>query len=354
MKKTLPPRPHLDHLKGQAKSLLDEFKAGKPEAIAAISKHLPAAQDKTVKAIKQMKLRLADAQSAVARQNGFASWPHLMRHVEQLRALEGRWDFVSLEVDGTKMPAEMLKHSCILIDGDRFRTESPEAIYEGVINIDVEAEPNAIDIEFIAGPEAGNTNYGICRLQGDQLEICLDMNGKPRPTVFATSAGSGQAYEVLRRTSHSRPENVTGGTPVQRQPPPPAQECIGFDYVESPTLSRLQGEWSAVRLIRDGQEVPSAMLPTGRRSAVKNELKIMFGGQMILHTLVKIDESKEPMQVDYYHLSGMAKGALQCGIMKWEGEEVCFNTAFPGQPRPADFTCPAGSGQVFSQWRRKK
>ena len=45
----------------------------------------------------------------------------------------------------------------MLIDGDRFRTESPEATYEGVFNIDVEADPHDIDIEFVEGPEAGNT-----------------------------------------------------------------------------------------------------------------------------------------------------------------------------------------------------
>jgi hypothetical protein len=96
------------------------------------------------------------------------------------------------------------------------------------------------------------------------------------------------------------------------------------------------------------------MLATGHRSAQRNELKITFGGQMILHALVRIDESKAPMQVDYYHLSGMMKGTTQAGIMKWEGEEACFNMGGPDQPRPVDFSCPAGSGQVFSQWRRKK
>jgi len=82
------------------------------------------------------------------RQTGFASWPALSRHVQQLRDLEGEWRFVSLEVDGAQMPAEMLSHSRVLIDGDRFRTESPEAIYEGMFTIDVEATPPQIDMEF--------------------------------------------------------------------------------------------------------------------------------------------------------------------------------------------------------------
>ena len=43
----------------------------------------------------------------------------------------------------------------MMIDGDRFRMESPEATYEGIFTIDVEADPAQIDIEFVEGPEAG-------------------------------------------------------------------------------------------------------------------------------------------------------------------------------------------------------
>src|SRR5436853_614200 len=74
------------------------------------------------------------------------------------------------------------------IDGDRFRMESPEGTYEGVFTIDVEAEPHGIDIEFVEGPEAGNSNFGVFRLAGtDGLEICLDMSGKGRPAGFRTT-----------------------------------------------------------------------------------------------------------------------------------------------------------------------
>ena len=68
----------------------------------------------------------------------------------------------------------MTANSRILIDGDRFRTESPEATYEGVFNINVEAQPHEIDIEFIVGPEAGEFEFRklpscISRL----FELCL-------------------------------------------------------------------------------------------------------------------------------------------------------------------------------------
>src|SRR6185437_12583507 len=160
-------------------------------------------------------------------------------HVDQLRSLEGIWSFARLEIDGTAMPAGVSEASRILIDGDRFRTESPEATYEGIFNINVEADPHEIDIEFVAGPEAGNTNFGIFRLEKDDLEICLDLSGKPRPKTFSTKPGSGHAYEVLKRSSHGRPEDVKGGTAPAAKTPSPAANVADFAFVDSPTAKRL-------------------------------------------------------------------------------------------------------------------
>ena len=190
MANALPARPHLDHLRRQAKTLLAAVKSGDAQAIATLREFLPSAQGMSDAAILAAGFRLADAQSAVARQSGFASWPSLSRHVEQLRSLEGEWSFASLEVDGAAMPVTGMAK--LLIDGDRFRMESPGATYEGVFNIEVEAEPHHIDIEFIEGPEAGNWNYGIFRLHGDQLEICPTCRGSPRRPHFAPRVAAGR------------------------------------------------------------------------------------------------------------------------------------------------------------------
>jgi uncharacterized protein (TIGR03067 family) len=352
--KNLPPRPNLDHLRRQAKNLLNGLANGEAGAVTTIREHLPAAQDLSAKQVLQTRFRLADAQWAIARASGFASWPQLSRHVELLRALEGTWEFDSLVVDGQAMPANTLGVSKLLIDGDRFRTESPEAKYEGIFNINVEEQPHEIDIEFIEGPEAGNWNYGIFRLDGNRLEMCLDLNGQPRPTAFRAARGSGHAYETLRRASHARPDEVTGGSRTAKPPMTAALNEAEFEFVPSPTLSRLEGEWAAVRLIRDGENMPSMVLKTGRRSATKNESKILFGGQLIIQAKIKIDETHDPMHVDYCNIGGMTKGTLQLGILKWIGDEACFCMAAPGQPRPEDFECPAGSGRTLSQWRRER
>src|SRR5258708_37371173 len=139
----LPSRPNVEHLRSQAKKLLVSLKKRNKLGRAA---------------------KLADAQLSIARENGFKSWPALARHVEQLRLLEGEWRFVGLQVDGSDMPEPMYGQSRILMDGDRFRMESPEANYDGVLTIETSTEPMRIDIEFLEGPEAGNWSFGIFEL----------------------------------------------------------------------------------------------------------------------------------------------------------------------------------------------
>jgi len=73
--KALPSRPNYDQYRKQAKELLRAAKAGSPEALARFAK-FPRQ--------KSANLTLADAQWAIAREHGFASWSRFVRHIESL------------------------------------------------------------------------------------------------------------------------------------------------------------------------------------------------------------------------------------------------------------------------------
>lgn len=328
MAKTLHARPNLEHLKKQAKALV-------------------AKRGETFK--------LADAQMEIARAAGFKSWPKLARHVEQLRALEGAWEFVSLEVDGAAMPGAASAGSRILMDGDRFRMESPEASYDGRFDIDVETEPATIDIEFVEGPEAGNTALGIFELDGDQLAICLGLVGSDRPKAFKTKKGSGHALERLRRASAARPANVTGGKaqPRASEPAAAAIDPKTFDVAMTPLLRKMEGEWAPTALVRDGEPMNEQWLAFGSRTTTGNDVKVVFGGQTMVHAKIRVDESTTPVAIDYLGLAGGSKGKVSRGILDWVGDELRVNMASPGKPRPTDFAAERGSGRTLSQWRRK-
>ena len=77
----LPPRPNLEQLKKQAKSLLDAAKARNSEALSRFAA-LPSLAAKTLDRIGDSELALHDAQSVIAREHGFASWNALREEVE--------------------------------------------------------------------------------------------------------------------------------------------------------------------------------------------------------------------------------------------------------------------------------
>jgi hypothetical protein len=77
----LPARPNLEQLKKQAKSLLDAAKAREPDALQRFA-ILPSLSGKSLDQIGAADLALHDAQSAVAREHGFASWNALREEIE--------------------------------------------------------------------------------------------------------------------------------------------------------------------------------------------------------------------------------------------------------------------------------
>ncbi len=76
MASTLPPRPHIDHLRRQARELLRALRAAEPDARARAAPY-------RVDAGKDRAPQLAAAQLVIAREYGFASWPRLVEEVER-------------------------------------------------------------------------------------------------------------------------------------------------------------------------------------------------------------------------------------------------------------------------------
>src|SRR5215831_17506097 len=77
----LPARPHLDVPRRQARALLAQWRAGKPEAIDRIRSVHPAYAAADAGAVAAAAFKLADAQLVVAREYNFASWAQLKQRI---------------------------------------------------------------------------------------------------------------------------------------------------------------------------------------------------------------------------------------------------------------------------------
>ena len=76
MSRILPIRPDMQHLKNEAKALLKAHRAGDRSACGVL-RHLPRLAGKDDAAVLAAEVKLAEAQYALAREYGFASWPDL-------------------------------------------------------------------------------------------------------------------------------------------------------------------------------------------------------------------------------------------------------------------------------------
>lgn len=144
------------------------------------------------------------------------------------------------------------------------------------------------------------------------------------------------------------------GTPRREGKPEPAQSVdeSAFTLKMTPLLERLQGEWLPVSLVTSGEPLQDAFLSYGSRTQTGNETKVVFGRQAMVHALMRLDESASPVAIDYLDI-GKGARAVSLGIVDWVGDDLRVCMAKPGDPRPTDFSCDAGSGRTLSRWTRK-
>lgn len=82
----LPPRPSLEQLRKQAKSLLKRQQSADPAALARIRENHPQWRGLSPEQAAASSFTLAEAQLVIAREYGFASWSRLQSHVRSLEA----------------------------------------------------------------------------------------------------------------------------------------------------------------------------------------------------------------------------------------------------------------------------
>ena len=84
MSKSLPLRPSLNQLRRQAKDLLKQVRRKEKNALVRLQESLPEVRELNELSHSEHSLTLAQAQRAIAREYGFASWPKLKLHIESL------------------------------------------------------------------------------------------------------------------------------------------------------------------------------------------------------------------------------------------------------------------------------
>jgi uncharacterized protein (TIGR03067 family) len=102
----------------------------------------------------------------------------------ELKALEGAWEIDAATSDGENH-TDLYAGMKLILKGSDYTIQFAENSDKGTFAIDPEKSPKWIDIKTGAkGPFKGLTLLGIYKIDGEKLTVCLQADGKARPTEF--------------------------------------------------------------------------------------------------------------------------------------------------------------------------
>jgi uncharacterized protein (TIGR03067 family) len=121
--------------------------------------------------------------------------------LRDLELLQGRWEQVSLEVDGIESPSDDLSPpgSVTSFTGNRFMVHAGDGalLLEGGFVLDASTDSKQVNWLDAMGPDAGRMLAAIYRLDSDHFVFVAADPGAPRPAEFRT--GPGQIMRTFVR-----------------------------------------------------------------------------------------------------------------------------------------------------------
>jgi uncharacterized protein (TIGR03067 family) len=103
--------------------------------------------------------------------------------------IQGSWKIVKVDVEGKAPPAEFVEKGKFVFKGNKVSIYQGDAVMEeATFALDTTKKPPTIDLTATAGPGKGKVAYGIYRIEGDKLTLCI---GDKRPSEFKAQGEVG-------------------------------------------------------------------------------------------------------------------------------------------------------------------
>jgi uncharacterized protein (TIGR03067 family) len=128
---------------------------------------------------------------------------------KELKALQGKWKTVAVEAAGKALPKDGIPDFTFIIGANGKSTgKMPQGEYQATITVDPKKNPRTIDNLHESGAQKGKKQYGIYKLEGDKLTVCMTRPGvaeADRPKDFVTKDTANVVFVFERIKEDKKP-----------------------------------------------------------------------------------------------------------------------------------------------------
>lgn len=128
---------------------------------------------------------------------------------KELKALEGTWKAVALEAGGNPLPKEAIPDFTFIIGADGKSTgKMAQSEYSATITVNPKKDPKTMDNLHESGGQKGKKQYGVYKLEGDKLTVCMTPPGRAegdRPKDFTTKDTTNVVFIFERAKRDKKP-----------------------------------------------------------------------------------------------------------------------------------------------------
>jgi uncharacterized protein (TIGR03067 family) len=128
---------------------------------------------------------------------------------KELKALQGKWKTVAMEVAGKPSPKDEIPAFTFVIAADGKSTgRTPQEEFRFTISVNPKKDPKTIENLHESGEQKGKKQYGIYKLEGDKFTVCMTVPGsaeKDRPTDFTTKDTTNVVFVFERVKADKKP-----------------------------------------------------------------------------------------------------------------------------------------------------
>jgi uncharacterized protein (TIGR03067 family) len=119
---------------------------------------------------------------------------------DPLAPLQGTWEIVSVEKDGSAVPQDDIAGMTVVISGAAYKLINKDNVSKGTFTLDASKDPKQMDVRHSDDNDAA-TMPAIYETTSDTLRVCYNPEGGARPTAFSSKPDSGFLSVVYKRKS---------------------------------------------------------------------------------------------------------------------------------------------------------